>query len=226
MKFLITNDDGFDAPGIATLVQVLERHGDVLVVAPDRCHSGCGHQVTTTRPLHCEHVAAQRYRIDGTPADCVRVALRHICPDVDYVVAGINDGGNLGIDTFMSGTVAAVREAVFWQKPGLAISQYRTAAGIDWERTAAKADRAIRFCLERTLERHAFWNINLPADETIRGSLQTIECEVDRNPLPTDFESQNGKLVYRGRYHDRIKDPASDVDVCFSGDIAVSMIRV
>ena len=109
MAFLLTNDDGIDAPGIEALWQVVE--GDGTIVAPQQQHSGCGHTVTVNAPIAVAQRSPQHYAVGGTPADCVRLGLQHLYPKAQLVLSGINAGGNLGTDVYMSGTVAAVREA-------------------------------------------------------------------------------------------------------------------
>src|SRR5262245_18020009 len=125
MKILLTNDDGIDAPGIVTLHQIATQFGDSVIVAPHVALSGCSHQVTTDRPIRVTTLANNRHSIDGTSSDCVRIGLLQFATDVDWVLSGINDGGNMGVDVFMSGTVAAAREATLLGKKAVAISQYR-----------------------------------------------------------------------------------------------------
>ena len=112
MKLLLTNDDGFDAPGLDALLKAAEGLGECVVLAPRQPLSGCSHQVTTHEPLRVERRGLSRYSLSGTPADCVRIGLRQLVPDAGCVLSGINQGGNLGSDVFYSGTVAAVREGV------------------------------------------------------------------------------------------------------------------
>src|SRR5262249_20550980 len=125
MHFLLTNDDGIDAPGLQALFQAVQPFAESIVVAPASALSGCSHRVTTDGPIRIDKRAANRFAVDGTPADCVRVGLHALAKDVDWVLSGINAGGNLGADVHHSGTVAAVREAVLHGKPGIALSQYR-----------------------------------------------------------------------------------------------------
>src|SRR5688572_15733741 len=106
MKLLLTNDDGIDAPGLALLREIAAEFGEPFVVAPDQHLSGCGHRVSTEHDLTLDDRGEGRYALSGTPADCVRVGLLHVCPDAAWVLSGVNDGGNLGVDTFLSGTVA------------------------------------------------------------------------------------------------------------------------
>ena len=111
MKLIVTNDDGIDAEGLQTLVHLASRWGEVVVVAPAEPQSGIGHQLTTDRPIRVDKLTEERYRVWGTPADCSRLALNCLASDGDWVLSGINHGGNLGVDVYESGTVAAAREA-------------------------------------------------------------------------------------------------------------------
>src|SRR5207249_146420 len=138
MKFLLTNDDGIDAEGLAALRAAAEAIGRSLVVAPSACHSGGGHQVTTHGPIRVCRRDEQCFVIEGTPADCVRVGLDRLAPETNWVLSGINHGGNLGADLYMSGTAAAVREGVLHGKPGIAVSHYHRKGidPLDWPRAA------------------------------------------------------------------------------------------
>ena len=123
MRFLVTNDDGYLAPGIGVLTRVAERLGDVQVVAPDREQSATSHSLTMHRPLRVRQVEPRAHVVDGTPTDCVALALGAILdapPDV--VLSGINHGPNLGDDVLYSGTVAAAMEATILGIPAVAFS--------------------------------------------------------------------------------------------------------
>ena len=120
MRLLLTNDDGIDAPGLAALERVAALLGEVSVVAPLGHFSGCSHQVTTHRPLRVEGRGERRWAVAGWPADCTRVALRGLGVEADWVLSGINAGGNMWADVYISGTVAAVREAALLGRPGVA----------------------------------------------------------------------------------------------------------
>ena len=227
MRILITNDDGIDAPGIERLVDVASRFGEPVVVAPLRALSGCGHQVTSDGAIAIEQRETSRWAIDGTPADCVRIALSELAADVDWVFSGINAGGNLGVDVFMSGTVAAVREAALLGRPGIAISQYRrTGSTIRGARSAELALQAVESILNQSTPHQSFWNVNLPDPIEPESQPQFIECGICRHPLRMEFESQSAALRYRGDYHDRPRNPGDDVDVCFGGDVAISRLSV
>src|SRR5215470_14556930 len=103
MHFLLTNDDGIDAEGISALAEAALRLGKLTWVAPHIHLSGCSHQVTTHQPVRVKLQEAGRYAVEGTPADCVRVGLAHLAPTADWVLSGVNHGGNLGADVHISG---------------------------------------------------------------------------------------------------------------------------
>ena len=120
MKILVSNDDGYHARGIVALADALSKIADVIVVAPDRNHSGASNSLTLHSPLRVHEVEPDRYFVNGTPSDCVHLALSGFLEeDPDIVVSGINHGANLGDDVIYSGTVAAASEATSrrWQRP-------------------------------------------------------------------------------------------------------------
>jgi 5'-nucleotidase len=123
---LITNDDGVLAPGIRAVADALRTIADVIVAAPDRERSAASHSISLDRPLRVDEVEPQTYAIDGTPVDCVYLALLHLVPrKPDLVVSGINNGYNLGSDVFYSGTVAGAVEGALRGVPALAVSLER-----------------------------------------------------------------------------------------------------
>lgn len=127
MRILISNDDGIHSPGIQVLADTLAQEHDILVVAPDRDHSGASNSLTLTRPLSLERMPNGHYRCDGTPTDCVHLGLRMFRDHApDLVVSGINAGPNLGDDTLYSGTVAAAMEGRYLGLPALAVSLEKT----------------------------------------------------------------------------------------------------
>jgi len=123
MKILVSNDDGYLATGINVLTDALERVADVVVVAPDRNRSAASSSLTLHTPLRVTEVAKNRYKVDGTPSDCVHLALTGFLEyEPDLVVSGINHGANLGDDVIYSGTVAAALEGRFLGLPTIAVS--------------------------------------------------------------------------------------------------------
>jgi 5'-nucleotidase len=227
MRFLVTNDDGIDAPGLHTLAEAAATLGAVVTVAPD-CHlSGCGHRVTTGSPIRLFAHGPQRWAIDGTPADCVRVALADLAPDVDWVLAGLNHGGNLGADVYHSGTVAAAREAALHGRPSIALSHYcKRGLTVDWAASVRRLTRILADLTQRPTSPGKFWNVNLPHTEPGDPEPQLIVCPLEGGPLPLDFRREQDCLHYSGNYHERRRRAGSDVDVCFAGDIAVTQLVV
>jgi 5'-nucleotidase len=224
MTFLLTNDDGIEAPGLAALHRAVEGWGQSVVVAPDRHLSGCGHHVTTSRPLELTQTAEGWYALDGSPVDCARVGIAHVAPHAAWVLAGINEGGNLGSDIYPSGTVAAAREACLLGVRAIAISQYVRRRPIDWLQAGRWARHALSLLLERPLERGSFWNVNLPQPDESADVPECVFCAIDPSPLPVKYELNDGKLHYRARYHDRQQAEGRDVEICFSGKITISKI--
>jgi 5'-nucleotidase len=227
MKLLLTNDDGIDAPGLEALTAAAAEIGTPVVVAPVEAHSGCSHRVTTSQPIRVRQQEIDRFAVEGTPADCVRVALHDVAPDAAWVLAGINAGGNLGADVWHSGTVAAVREAVLHGWPGVALSQYhRKGQPIDWRRAAAWAVPVLRRLLAEPQAPGVFWNVNLPHLAAGAADPAVVFCPLDPTPLPLSFRREGELRHYDGDYHSRGRKSGSDVDVCFNGAIAVSRIAL
>ncbi|MFN0055091.1 MAG: 5'/3'-nucleotidase SurE [Planctomycetales bacterium] len=228
LSLLLTNDDGVQAAGLEALRQAAAAIGTPLIVASDECHSGGGHRVTTHGPLRLARRDESCYITDGTPADCVRLALARISPATDWVLAGINHGGNLGADVYMSGTVAAVREGVLHGRPGIAVSHYHRKGidPLDWPRATRWLTPLLRALVGRPWEPGTFWNINLPHLAGGASEPEVVFCPVDPSPLPVSFEERDELLYYNGNYHQRPRTPGSDVDHCFQGRITVSLVRL
>lgn len=227
MKILLTNDDGIDAPGLAALAEAAQSFGQLTWIAPHAHLSGCGHRVTTDGPIRVMPKDARRWAIDGTPADCVRVALAKLAPEIEWVFSGMNQGGNLGADVYHSGTVAAVREAAMHGKPAIAFSQYRKrGADIDWERARRWMKAILADLLAEPWTPGAFWNVNLPSLTSDEPEPRVVHCPLEAGPLPLSFRHDGDLLHYDGNYHQRPRNAGSDVAVCFAGHIAVTRLAV
>jgi 5'-nucleotidase len=225
MTLILTNDDGVDAPGIRALLAAVDGKG--VIVAPQEHHSGCGHLVTTTSPIQVEARSPTEYAIRGTPVDCVRLALNYLCPESQWVFSGINHGGNMGADVYISGTVAAVREAALYRIPAIAISHYRHGAReIDWDYATHLTKKVLMELLNRALVPGTFWNVNLPHLEPGAADPQLVFCRPCTQPLPANYRVEGDHFYYDSKYFDRKRDMASDVEVCFSGQIAVTLLGV
>ena len=227
MNVLITNDDGIDAPGLKALEKLASEYGTPVTFAPTKQHSGCGHQVTVDRSISVTSVSSNRFAVSGTPADCVRVAIASFEFDFQMVLSGINAGGNLGIDIFMSGTAAAAREASYFGIPSVALSQYhKKGFASNWENSIKLARRGIDHIGKKQVEEDGFWNINLPSiDAKVSESANEIPlriCRLDRKPHKVKYEEKENSFTYVGNYQERNREPNSDVELCFGGAITVS----
>lgn len=233
-QILLTNDDGIDAPGIAVLRRALEGLGDVSTIAPDRNTSAVARGITIHRSLSLEPrifgADYEGFACDGTPSDCVRIALLGLrCPAPDLVVAGVNAGGNMGADVTYSGTVGAAFEAALRGHPAIAFSVEEREPG--WLGEAQPILRAmVAHVLERGLPRHTILNINLPdrplaAITGIRPARLGGASAHDYVVLAAG-EGESGSEHYLPCDH-----PASgewvdtDFDVVASGAVAVTPLR-
>lgn len=162
MKILVSNDDGYLATGIKVLTAALEEVADVVVVAPDRNRSAASNSLTLDVPLRVSEVAPGRYKVDGTPSDCVHLALTGFLDFVpDLVVSGVNHGANLGDDVIYSGTVAAAMEGRFLGLPTIAVSL----VGNDlqhFETAAAIASELVQKIERAPLASDVVLNLNVP----------------------------------------------------------------
>jgi len=166
-RILVTNDDGINAPGLKLLAKIARAIcRDVWVVAPEQEQSGASHSLTLSRPLRIRRLAPRRFAVDGTPTDCVLLAINTILGDEPphLVLSGINAGANLGEDVTYSGTVAAAMEATLLEVPSIAFSQhYESRRAIPWRTAEAHAAKIIRRLTALPWPRNTLINVNFPA---------------------------------------------------------------
>lgn len=166
-RILLTNDDGIDAPGLATLADVAAGlSDDVWIVAPSRDQSGISHALSLHDPLRIHQHGSRKFAVNGTPGDCVAIAARHILSDAppSLVLSGINRGANLGVETVFSGTVGAAMTAMLLGLPAFALSQaFNKTDPVPWATAAALAPEVIRSLARLDLPEAACLNINFPA---------------------------------------------------------------
>ena len=180
-RILVTNDDGIESPGIKLLEEMARAlSSDVWIVAPEQEQSAASHSLTTRRPLRMAEVAPQRYAVDGTPTDCVMLAVKHLLRErrPELVLSGINGGGNVGEDLTYSGTVAAAMEATLLDIPAIALSQHFVdGAPICWETAARFAPGVIRRLTQLPWPEHTLMNVNFPdeAPQAVRGIAVTSQ---------------------------------------------------
>ena len=162
MTLLLTNDDGVHSEGLMALAEVLRPLGEIVIVAPMQEASAIGHALTLRHPLRVETIAQNVYGVDGTPTDCVNIAISTILRRLpELIVSGINKGWNLGDDITYSGTIAGALEAALLGVPGLAVSLERGRA-FDFRESARAAALVAGTVLQRGLPARTFLNVNVP----------------------------------------------------------------
>lgn len=227
MKIVVTNDDGYDQPGLAALVEAVNPLGEVTVIAPATPQSSVGHRVTMQEPIQVERLHNNHYVVHGTPADCSRLAVKAIAPDADWIVAGINPGANLGSDVYQSGTVAAAREAAILGVRAMAVSIYIARDwALDWPAACTQVSRRLPELLKQPLAAGQFWNINLPSPITAASTLHHRYCPLDKHPHAYRYADNGGAFHYEGVIHDRPRTAGSDVDICFGGMISITLMEI
>ena len=189
MVILVSNDDGIQSEGIVALEKKLQRLGEVYTVAPDREQNSMSHAITLHRPLRAKEIGPRRIAVDGTPTDCVKLALTGLLPEKPaLVVSGINRGPNLGDDIIYSGTVSAAIEGTLLGIPSIAVSLVEL-RNFSFEAAAEFAGALAARVLEKGLPSGTLLNVNvplLPAQElkgwrlTCQGKRRYIEKVVER----------------------------------------------
>lgn len=223
---LVTNDDGVHAPGIRALAGALEGAGEVWVVAPDREVSASGQSLTLKHPLRAEKVEPRTFAVDGTPADCVNLAIVKLLPRRPaLVVSGINRGGNLGDDVFYSGTVGAAREATFFALPAVAIS-LAARADLDYGPSAAVGRRLVSLVLERGLPERTLLNVNVPAGQPV-GTAVTVQGQRSHEGTILEGLDPRHRTYYwieEGR-DQWVSDDMSDIHAVRAGLVSVTPLQ-
>lgn len=226
---LVTNDDGVHAAGIKALADAMAPLGDVLVVAPQQESSAIGHALTLRRPLRVESFGPNIYGVDGTPTDCVNIAVAVLLKGQlpDLVVSGINTGWNLGDDITYSGTVSGALEAALLGAPAIAVSLMRTRDWVfDFAPSATVARDVAAHVLAEGLPERVFLNVNVPKG-TPRGVRLTVQGK--RNHVTTIAERQDprGQTYYwieegQDDWHEHDR---SDFVACREGYVSITPLQ-
>lgn len=196
-RILLTNDDGYHARGILALEEALSEIGDIYVVAPESEMSGASHSLTLARPLRIRQLDERHWTVDGTPTDCVTIALNQILPADErphICCSGINHGANLGDDATYSGTVAGAMEATILGVPGIAFS-LASWREHDFTESAKVALEVTRKALDEGIPVGSLLNVNVPKG-TPRGLRVTKQGFKDARPVITEHKDPRGKLYY------------------------------
>jgi 5'-nucleotidase len=223
---LVTNDDGVYAPGIKALGAALEALGEVHIVAPDREVSACSQSLTLKHPLRAEPVEERVHAVDGTPSDCVNLALIKLLPRrPDLLVSGINRGANLGEDVFYSGTVGGAREGTFFGVPSFAVSLASHSGG-DFKPAATFAARLAGTILEKGLPERTLLNVNVPQG-TPRGAIVTVQGRREHEGTILEGLDPRRRTYYwieEGR-DQWVSDDLSDIHAIREGFISVTPLQ-
>jgi len=224
-RILVTNDDGYFAEGLAALAAALEKIGEVTVVAPASEQSATAHSITLTRPLRARQMAERRYSIDGTPTDCVLLAITKMLPKrPDIVISGINHGANLGDDVTYSGTVAGALEASIFKLPGIAVSL--TAREGDFTHAANFAADLAAKLLKEGLPEGTILNVNVPPGE-IRGARFTHQgVALSESDIVEGVDPRGKQYYWIGVQKLSWKeDPCSDYAAIADGLVSITPLR-
>ncbi len=228
MKILLTNDDGIFAPGLAAIYKELARLGDVMVVAPADSRSGASHSITFNRPVICNEVDIHGlftgYSVQGSPADCVKLAAMQLLDDpVDLLVAGINNGANAGINIYYSGTVAAAMEGALLKIPAVAMS-VATEESIDFEKAA-------RYCagiLPKLLPIDPGDVINVNIPQLSRGEPKGVKVVPQSSEGFDEYyirqTNEQGQTVFQLAGSPRHDGSLSDTTALLDGYIAITVL--
>lgn len=231
-RILVSNDDGINSPGIRLLSRIARSLSpDVWVVAPEQEQSGASHSLTLSRPLRVRQLGRRRFAVDGTPTDCVLLAVKVILRDKrpTLVFSGVNAGANLGEDVTYSGTVAAAMEATLLGLPAIAFSQhYNDRGAIRWGTAETHAGKLVRRLVELPWPRNTLINVNfpdVPPDEV-------VGIEATRQGRRKIGEGVSERVDPRGRPYfwlgparEEWEDlPGSDLRAVAAGKVSVSPI--
>jgi len=219
MRILLSNDDGVYSPGLAALEQQLRHLGEVFVAAPATEQSGVGHSITYLTPLLCKSIHREgrhwAWAVEGSPADCVKLAIVELCPwQPDLVVSGINSGLNAGINVLYSGTVAAAIEGAFFGITSIAVSMEHS-EDPDTQAAAVVARNVIDGIVSRPQSRGKLFNVNIPTHAT------THPAEVKVVPMGLSqygrrYEKRTdpgGRNYYWALWSDPTEPPPEESDV-------------
>lgn len=227
-RILITNDDGYHSEGIIALENALREIGDVYVVAPASEMSGASHSLTLSRPLRIRQIDERHWTVDGTPTDCVTLALNHILPFEErphLCASGINHGANLGDDATYSGTVAGALEATILGVPGLAFSLVVN-RNHDFTESAKIAKQLTEKAIKEGLPDGTLLNVNIPKGEA-KGIRITKQGFKNARPAISEHIDPRGKLYYwigevREGFH---AEGGTDFEAIDEGFVSVTPMR-
>src|ERR1700675_1848427 len=225
---LLTNDDGYQAEGLRMLAKAFESFATVSIVAPSLERSGAAQSLTLRQPIVCNQIGEREWAIDGTPADCVIVALHRLLPEKpDMVISGINHGANLGENVYYSGTVGAAREGALHHIPSIAMSLCSKKRETRFDNSARMARAAAELVLKEGLPDQVLLNVNVPEPWNGEVRFTRQSKKITRNQL-SEGKDPRGRTYY-WLYEQRIdKDvaPDSDYAAIFAGAVSITPLHL
>ncbi len=230
MRILLSNDDGYFAPGLAALVHALSRIAEVTVVAPERDRSGASNSLTLDRPLTLRQSHNGFYYVNGTPTDCVHLAVTGmIAEQPDMVISGVNHGANMGDDTIYSGTVAAATEGFLLGIPSLALSLASVSQG-HYATAAQVAVQMVERFRAQPLQQAMLLNINVPdvPFASLKGTRVTRLGKRHKAEPVVKSESPRGQTVYWVGAAGGAQDagPGTDFHAVAEGYVSVTPLQM
>jgi len=230
MNILISNDDGYMAPGIKALADALAEFADITVVAPDRNRSGASNSLTLDNPLRVNQLENGYYRVEGTPTDCVHLAITGLLEhEPDMVVSGINAGANLGDDVLYSGTVAAATEGRFLGLPAVAIS-LTSHTPEHFETAAWAAKKIVQKLKKSSLPANTILNVNvpdIPIEDIIGFESTRLGNRHKAEPVIKEIDPRGRPLYWVGPAGDeQDAGPGTDFDAIRRGAVSVTPLQI
>ena len=225
---LLTNDDGIEAAGLRALADALKGLGTISIVAPSREQSGAAQSLTLRQPIICHQIAEREWAVEGTPADCVIVALHKLLPErPDLVISGINHGSNLGENVYYSGTLGAAREAALHHLPAVAVSlaSKRPAARLD---VAARLARSTaELILREGLPDQVLLNVNVPEPWSGAVRFTRQSQKITRNQLSEGKDPRGRRYFWLfEQKFDKDFEPGTDYAAIAAGAVSVTPLHL
>jgi 5'-nucleotidase len=230
VRILLSNDDGYQARGLRVLAEHLARLADITVVAPDRNRTGASNSLTLETPLRVEQVQPNVYYVNGTPTDCVHLAVTGLLDrEPDMIVSGINHGANLGDDVIYSGTVAAAVEGRFLGLPALAVSLV-LGSGQHFETAAAVTRRLIEHMIAQPIPPETIFNVNvpdLPLGEILGYEITRLGYRHKSEPVIKALDPKNQPIYWIGAAGpEQDAGPGTDFHAVANGRVSISPMKI
>jgi len=235
LRILVTNDDGINAPGLKVLEKIAHSlSDDVWVVAPEYEQSGASHSLTLVEPLRIRKISKRRFAVDGTPTDCVVMAVNHIVegPKPDLILSGVNRGANLAEDVTYSGTIAAAMEGTLLGIPSIAMSQVFTRPEpIHWGTAETHGAGVVRKLRKAGWPSDVLMNVNFPPvkPSDVKGMVFTVQGRRDVGKIQIhEREDPRGGLYYWLGFRRQVGKPgeATDLGAMVRAQISITPLKM